>query len=523
MRPVTWNVPVNLSPAEQKIVSRIKRAKLFIFLREIRHLLFDEAFQKELALMYADSPKGHPPVPPAQLALTTILQAYTGVGDAEAIEAMTMDKRWQLVLNCLECEQAPFCQATLVRFRQALIIHKLDRRLIEKTVELANQTQKFGGKQLRAALDSSPLWGAGKVEDTYNLLGQALKKTLKIIAQEQGKTLVEIANEMGMEILSGASLKSALDLDWDEPEQRNLALGMILGVLYQLENQVENQPELSENLLINAHLETAAIVEKQNVEIDSNGEVKLAQGVASNRRISLKDEEMRHGRKSKNKRFDGYKRHVLRDLDTGLVRAVGITQANIPEASVTEAISLDLESQQVQLVELHIDRAYLSSSWVKERGDELTIYCKAWPVRNSQKFAKTAFILDWEQGIICCPNQVTLPFTVGEKVQFPASICAMCSQQQRCTSSPKGRSVSIHPDEKLFAELRERQLTSFGRAKLRERVAVEHSLSHIGRIQGNKARYFGMRKNLFDLRRSAVIHNLHILARLGIHNREKVS
>jgi hypothetical protein len=50
----------------------------------------NETFQKELSLMYADQPKGHPPVPPAQLALTTILQAYTGASDAEAIEALTV-------------------------------------------------------------------------------------------------------------------------------------------------------------------------------------------------------------------------------------------------------------------------------------------------------------------------------------------------------------------------------------------------------------------------------------------------
>ncbi len=78
-----------------------------------------------------------------------------------------MDRRWQLVLDCLDCEQAPFSQASLVRFRQALIIHQLDRRLIERTVELAKKTKKFGGLQLPAALDCSPLWGAAKVEDTY--------------------------------------------------------------------------------------------------------------------------------------------------------------------------------------------------------------------------------------------------------------------------------------------------------------------------------------------------------------------
>ncbi len=69
---------------------------------------------------------------------------------------------------------------------------------------------------------------------------------------------------------------------------------------------------------------------------------------------------MRHGRKSRTFKFDGYKRHVFKDLDSGLVRAVGITPANVPEASVSKAIAEDLALQQVTLTELHIDRAYLS-------------------------------------------------------------------------------------------------------------------------------------------------------------------
>ena len=37
--------------------------------------------------MYTDSAVGQSPVPPAQLALATIVQAYTGVSDAQVIEA----------------------------------------------------------------------------------------------------------------------------------------------------------------------------------------------------------------------------------------------------------------------------------------------------------------------------------------------------------------------------------------------------------------------------------------------------
>ncbi|AUB43899.1 Transposase, IS5 family (plasmid) [Nostoc flagelliforme CCNUN1] len=240
------------------------------------------------------------------------MQAYTGASDAEAIEALIMDRRWQLVLDCIDCENTPFSQATLVRFRTALIIQGLDRRLIERTVELAEQTKGFGSRQLRAALDSSPLWGAS-----------------------------------------------------------------------------------------------------------------------------------------------------------------------------------------------------------------LTVYCKAWQVRNGKLFTKTAFTLDWDNQTICCPNQVTLPFAVGGKVQFPKHICASCPLRESCTTSRTGRSVSIHPDEPLFQELKQRQLTPAGRAKLRERVAVEHSLSHIGRWQGDQARYVGTRKNLFDLRRTAVVHNLHVLAKIFTNTTEQ--
>src|SRR6266446_3453743 len=51
---------------------------------------------------------------------------------------------------------------TLVAFRKRLIDQQMDRRLIEQTIELASQSQTFGPRPLRAALESSPLWGAGR-------------------------------------------------------------------------------------------------------------------------------------------------------------------------------------------------------------------------------------------------------------------------------------------------------------------------------------------------------------------------
>jgi len=107
MRPVRWEPSIEVSAAERAIIKRIRRAKLFISLREHRHEIVDEGFQEELATLYQDSPRGQPPVAPALLALATILQAYTGASDDEVIEASLMDRRWQLVFDCLDTEEAP--------------------------------------------------------------------------------------------------------------------------------------------------------------------------------------------------------------------------------------------------------------------------------------------------------------------------------------------------------------------------------------------------------------------------------
>src|SRR5437588_1095598 len=158
MRPVYWRPPIELSATEQSIIKRIRRAKLFVFLRKHRHEVFDEAFQQELASLYQESLRGHPPVPPALLALATILQAYTRASDDEVIEASIMDRRWQLVLDCVDTEESPFSKGTLVAFRKRLIEANMAEQLIERTIEVARATQAFGYGPLRAALDSSWLW-----------------------------------------------------------------------------------------------------------------------------------------------------------------------------------------------------------------------------------------------------------------------------------------------------------------------------------------------------------------------------
>lgn len=75
LQPASWQPPVELSEQEEQLMKRIRKAKLFVFLRQPRHELLDEAFQQAMAGLYREAERGQPPIAPAMLALALILQA----------------------------------------------------------------------------------------------------------------------------------------------------------------------------------------------------------------------------------------------------------------------------------------------------------------------------------------------------------------------------------------------------------------------------------------------------------------
>src|SRR4051812_32046341 len=121
--------------AETALAGKLRKASSFYrFLWEVRDDLFDADFQAELEKSY--QPRGQEPCPPALLAMVNLLQRYDGLSDADAVEAAENDRRWQLVLGCLDKERAPFGQGSLVRFRVRAISNDLDKKLVDRTVEL---------------------------------------------------------------------------------------------------------------------------------------------------------------------------------------------------------------------------------------------------------------------------------------------------------------------------------------------------------------------------------------------------
>jgi hypothetical protein len=358
-----WRPSQTYTKQEQWILKRVERKrKLFGFLRRHRAELFNDEFQAQLESMYRDTGAGKEPKPPAFLAMVLLLQGFLGVSDGDAVEVAMLDLRWQMVLDCLGATEPPFSQGALQAFRDRLIAHDMDRRLLERTVELARATKEFDWKKipktLRVAMDSAPLEGAGRVEDTINLLAHSARKVVECAAGLLHWTPERVCREARAPLLLGPSVKAALDLEWSDPAQKASAVKSLTVELENLKNWLGTK--LAEELKKPPLAEEVATLQQimnQDLEPDpGGGGVKIRQGVAEDRRVSVEDPEMRHGRKSKSKRFNGYKRHIATDLDSGLILAGAITPANRPEEEAAPELQQDIALQGLKIAELYIDR-----------------------------------------------------------------------------------------------------------------------------------------------------------------------
>jgi hypothetical protein len=507
-----WTIR-GLAEREKAVAARLRASSRFYkFLWEVRTELFADGFEDTLIAAYA--PRGQEPCPPALLAMVMLLQRYEGLSDAGAVDAAENDRRWQLVLGTLGSDKSPFGQGSLVRFRMRMVAHELDRKLVERTVELAKRTGKFGWQKLRVALDSSPLEGAGRVEDTWNLIGRVMSKVVHAVAQAMEVDEEKVIQEAGLSVLTASSVKAALDIDWDDEDAQKAALERLLKEASRLERWVAKRAkkEAAEPPLKDALGLLRRVVDQDTEPDPEGGGARTKDGVAPNRVISVSDPEMRHGRKSRSKRFNGYKRHIA--ITNGVIVATAVEPANVREYLSAERL-LEVTQRHGEVEVLDIDRGYISSPAVEAlHGAGARIYSRAW---RSQKypglFVKEDFRIDLRRRVVTCPAKKVARIRSSGLAPFSTADCKPCPLKGQCTRADQ-RTVSIHRQEDLLIALRRLARTRRGRGELRRRVAVEHHLARISAIQGRRARYRGARKNELDLNRSAAVANLQLLARL---------
>jgi hypothetical protein len=206
----------------------------------------------------------------------------------------------------------------------------------------------------------------------------------------------------------GSSIKAALDIEWSDPVKKASAVETLVEQLDRLEAWIRREfgAQAAESPLVEP-LATLRQLREQDLDPEPpGGKPRIRRGTAEDRRVSVEDKDMRHGRKSKSKRFNGYKSHIANDLDTGLILACAITPANRPEAEAVPNLQADIARgyQRTEIGQLSIDRGYIKSPLVTEvLARHREVLCKPWVSRNGELFRKSDFTLNMRLRTITCP------------------------------------------------------------------------------------------------------------------------
>jgi hypothetical protein len=155
------------------------------------------------------------------------------------------------------------------------------------------------------------------------------------MAQERSMSTDMLLEEAGLRLVGHSSLKAALDLDWGEPRAKEKALCLVLEEVDRWKRWLEqHQSLLAPASPLQDVMDTIVQIVEQDTEPDPEGGPggrRIKKQVAPDRRISIEDKAMRHGRKSSAKTFNGFKEHFVLDLDSKVTREVVVCPANEPE------------------------------------------------------------------------------------------------------------------------------------------------------------------------------------------------
>ena len=528
--------------ADRLYLDLVGRDTFYGLLASLRGRLFRDA---DFAELYCPD-NGRASVAPSLLATALLLQAHDKVSDAEAKARADFDIRWKVALG-IEIEERPFAKSTFQVFRAQLILHDKVREVFERSLRLAREQGYLKrGRGMRVALDTTYILGRGAVKDTYNLLADGIVKLMRALAAVEDVPLRRWAETHGYQGYVGSSVKGEAAIDWSNRRARRRLLAQIVADadrLLELARQAQDglaadSPE-RQAIVDAAELLGQLLLQdvQRGTDGDSGGDdvnggdgVSLKKGVSKDRMVSIHDPQMRHGHKSKRKRFDGHKAAIVVDTDTQLITAVDVLPGNAADNSgVLDLVEQSEASAEAPVVEAMGDTAYGDGGTRQAFADAGRKLVARVPGRPNRKhFPKDDFVIDLAQGNCTCPaGQITRTIVPAGKrtdstgtthrlraFRFEAAACWGCPLRSQCIAAKgrKGRQVLIHPQEALLREARALQQSPDYDQYRRRRVVAEHRLARLEQLGIRQARYFGRVKTKFQLYLAATVANLTLLA-----------
>jgi len=449
------------------------------------------------------------------MAAVMVLQAFEGLSDREACDRLEVDLRWQAAAG-VDTGAVAFHPTALVGQRNRLRASSRPRRLFEDTKAVAAETGAMKGRA--RVLDSTPIFDAVATEDTITQLRAAIRKLLAALDQVGSPLAATVRTALVRD--DDYATPGKPPCDWDDRAARE---GLVDALVRDALSALEALDGQEVPATASTAVELLALVAGQDVEQGDDGVFRIVRKVAKDRVISTVDPEARHGHKSRNRHFDGYKAHLSIDPDSELIDEVVATPANTPDRDAATDLLAPLAEAEDK-PEVLGDSAYADGATrdtLEAQGFSVTAKCP--PVRNATGlFTKDRFDVNLETGTVTCPagQRVTINPTSdgGGRASFKVH-CRACPMRRACTKSRAGRTITVHPHEAVLQQARAAQKEPGWVERYRaDRPIVERKIAHFVRKPwgGRRARTRGKERVATDLDTRAGAINWARLAALGL-------
>jgi hypothetical protein len=480
---------------------------VFAFLAGHRRELFPDE-------MFADlftSGRGRPSIPADVIAAAIVLQTLHALSDEAAAEALTFDLRWKAACGLAVTGKA-FHPTTLTYWRRRLARSDRPNRIFDAVRQVVAETGALSGKT-RRALDSTVLDDAVATQDTVTQLIAAIRR----VARDVPGGAAVIAQQCRAHDYTRPGKPA---IAWDDPDAREQLVDALVSDAHRLLGHLPDDelgPRAAEAVAL------LALIAGQDVEpVDdsdgTDGRWRIARRVAPDRVISTVDPEARHAHKTRHRRQDGYKAHLLVEPETGIITDAALTPASGPDNS-DAAVGMDLLAGEPDPVEALADSAYGTGEMLDaaQQGGHIPII-KPWPLRPAVEGGVTIddFTVDETTGTVTCPNGLTARITRTRKATFGAR-CRDCPLRQRCTTSSRGRKLALHEHDALQRAHRQRaQDPEFQAVYRQHRPMVERSIAWLVAGGNRRLRFRGTALNDLWLHHRVAGLNLRRLLALGL-------
>jgi hypothetical protein len=459
---------------------------------------------------------GRPSIPPSLLARVLLLQHRTGLSDEAAMEAIAWDLRWKIALG-LPVDHEGWHPTTLVKFRARLLLHGQEALALENTLRLAEEIGLLDGTA-EQIIDSTPMLGAAATQDTVRLVRHGVRKLLDAVRALDADAGAQLDDGLAFDY---ARPNDKPDCRWRERAQRERMLTRVAQDAERALGAVEQADGLlADERVGDAHRLLRELI-GQDFDADDDGVPRLYRGTRAGRVISTVDTEMRHGRKSRHQRFDGYKLSATAtNTREPLITAVAVAPASEQDGPQAKHL-IDGQPKPRRPRRLLGDTAYGIGPVRAELAErEIEMLAPVPPGASKPgRLAKRDFDLDLQAGAVTCPAghsaQVRREPSGQRRAVFSKHVCDGCDLRDRCTTARGDRQILIAPEEELLIAARHALKDPATSEHLRRtRPRIERLLGLLaGRYGARKSRYIGQAKARLQAAWAAALVNLNPIAR----------